>query len=477
MKKNKVALLLAVAVMCTSSFTSLAATKTAVGLENNTQNGTSDAQAFVDGIKNYDSAYTKTYKSPSSVKASDFWSKAHTIKYWSSHGANTGTVWGASNDVSVNIFDQPFSWAGGELEFVFLAACRQLDGSGRNPRSRYANAMIGNKAVRTICGYHESAPASIDKKIADKFIEYAKSGESVKSSWILANQYYQNLGYSTGVYCVLTHSGNVQYSRFPGFPGSTYTRPGASSTKILRFSSANPNGTTQTHSASNYSALQKMEVPTYVLKATPVKLLPQDGIETVVLRDGNNLSMVGAEIGDEDINITEQEAIECYKSQVNKVITNAEKINMDNMVESVTPLVMAEVNLNGGAEQENTIAYNVTLQNTYDGYEVVGNYMSGIVDDSSLIYMSGNWNKMEKVSMRSKSVIVDFDSAYSKVMKNTTVQLASAGISESKHITNSKLAFVLNDVTGYYEPTWVFDMNDGSVCQVNCLSGDLNALE
>lgn len=61
MKKNKVALLLAVAVMCTSSFTSLAATKTAVGLENNTPNGTSDAQAFVDGIKNYDSAYTKNH--------------------------------------------------------------------------------------------------------------------------------------------------------------------------------------------------------------------------------------------------------------------------------------------------------------------------------------------------------------------------------------------------------------------------------
>ena len=220
-----------------------------------------------------------------------------------------------------------------------------------------------------------------------------------------------------------------------------------------------------------------MEVPTYVLKATPVKLLPQDGIGSVVLRDGNNLSMVSAEIGDEDVNITEQEAIESYKGQVKKVIINAEEINMDNMVESVTPLVMAEVNLSGGAEQEKTIAYNVTLQNTYDGYEVVGNYMSGIVDDASLIYMSGNWNKMEKVSMRSKSVTVDFDSAYSKVMGNATVQLASTGISESKQITKSKLAFVLNDITGYYEPTWVFDMNDGSVCHVNCLSGDVNALE
>lgn len=114
MKKNKIALLLAVVVMWTNSFTCLAATKTAAGLENNTPSGTSDAQAFVEGIKKYDSAYSKTYKDPSSVTASDFWSKSHTIKYWSSHGSNNGTVWGANSSVSVNIFDQPFSWAGGE---------------------------------------------------------------------------------------------------------------------------------------------------------------------------------------------------------------------------------------------------------------------------------------------------------------------------------------------------------------------------
>lgn len=324
MKKNKIALLLAVVVMWTNSFTCLAATKTAAGLENNTPSGTSDAQAFVEGIKKYDSAYSKTYKDPSSVTASDFWSKSHTIKYWSSHGSNNGTVWGANSSVSVNIFDQPFSWAGGELEFVFLAACRQLDGSGRNPRSRYANAMVGNKAVRTICGYHESAPA---------------------------------------------------------------------------------------------------------------------------------------------------------KRQMQKSIANADKLNMDTVVESVTPIVMAEVNLNGEAEKETTIAYDVLLQNTYDGYEIIGNYMSGIIDDSSLIYLAGNWSEMEKVPMKLISTTVDFDSAYNRVMEKATAQIVSTGTSVSKQVTNSKLAFVLNDATGYYEPTWVFDMGDGSVCHVNCLSGELDSLD
>ena len=40
----------------------------------------------------------------------------------------------------------------------FLAACYQL--SGDKNRGKYANAMIGDKAVRVICGYHEQAPGA-----------------------------------------------------------------------------------------------------------------------------------------------------------------------------------------------------------------------------------------------------------------------------------------------------------------------------
>ena len=100
--------------------------------------------------------------------------------------------------------------------------------------------------------------------------------------------------------------------------------------------------------------------------------------------------------------------------------------------------------------------------------------MSGIIDDSSLIYLAGNWSKMEKVPMQFKNTTVDFNSAYNKVMKKATAQITRGGTSVSKQVTNSKLAFVLNDASGYYEPTWVFDMGDGSVCHVNCLSGELD---
>jgi len=71
-------------------------------------------------------------------------------------------------------------------------------------------------------------------------MEYAKTGESVKSSWIKANEYVAGLNNNqkdalAANYAVLTHYGDVQYSRFPGFPGNTYGRPDSSSKKILRF--------------------------------------------------------------------------------------------------------------------------------------------------------------------------------------------------------------------------------------------------
>ena len=97
-----------------------------------------------------------------------------------------------------------------------MAACYQL--SGDKNRGKYANAMIGDKAVRVICGYHEQAPGAGPNKdgaVVDEFIKYAKTGESVKSSWILANKEYGNNNY-----LALTHKGNVQYSRFKAWRGN-----------------------------------------------------------------------------------------------------------------------------------------------------------------------------------------------------------------------------------------------------------------
>ena len=115
-KKRILTIIMASMLIMSNTLTCSAATKTAIGLKNNSCSGTSDAESFVNGIKGYDSGYTTKYKAPSQVTESDFWNKDYTIKYWASHGSNEGLVWGDASSVSVNIFSKSFSWAGGELE-------------------------------------------------------------------------------------------------------------------------------------------------------------------------------------------------------------------------------------------------------------------------------------------------------------------------------------------------------------------------
>ena len=473
MKKFKtivISILMVFSLIFSSSVQIMAAGKTAIGLENNTPNGTSDAKAFVDGIKDKVSSYSVTYKSPSSVKESDFYSKSKCIKYWSSHGSNTGRVWGTDSNVDLNIFDKSFSWAGGNLEFAFLAACRQLDGSNKNPRKRYAKAMIGGKAVRVICGYHEQAPSKIDKKVADKFIAYAKTGESVKSSWILANKYWEDKGYSTGVYCVLTHSGNVQYSRFPGFPGKIYTRPGASSKTILRFSKANPNGTTQKYSTSNdlekTKTIEASNVPDYVLRPSAIKLNVDNDTDMAVIRENTSVSLIGDEIGNTELENSSNQAVDLCKQELNQSISNYSNIDLTQAKISVEPIVMAKVDLDGNSdsEKETTVAYDVTIKNTYNGIEIQGDYLSGIVNDQSALYLSGNWNDMEKVKADSKKKVIDYTTA-----KNSVHAFSKSSL------VKGDLKFVFNADTGYYEPSWVFVSDEDELTySVNCFDGGIS---
>lgn len=473
MKRKIINIIMVIVLFLSNVATCEAAGKTAIGLENNTPQGTSDAQAFVNGIKSKDPSYSIKYKSPSYVRESDFYAKDYAIKYWSSHGSNSGKLWGKNNNVDFNIFDKSnFKWSGGNLEFVFLAACKQLDGSGSNPRKQYAKAMTGSRAVRVICGYHEQAPANIDKDVANKFIQYAKTGESVKSSWILANKYYQDKGYSTGVYCVLTHSGNVQYSRFPGFPGATYTRPGASSKTILRFSAANPGGVVQ---PSRVNSKITKNIPNYVLKANPIKLKVKDNANLKVLRDGTNLMMIGKEIGSTSVNMTKSEAVKKCKKELSKTITNYSSFDINSTTVTVAPIVMAEVNMNGNTEKETAVAYDVTIKHMYDGIEIQGDYLSGIVSDTSTSYLAGNWSNIKKVKVNQKKKIVDYQEAISKIKKYSSV---SKKEKRRTSISEGTIVFIYNDTSGYYEPNWVFESTKATeTYNVNCLSGNVKVVD
>ena len=84
-----------------------AAGKTIEAFKNNTYSGTSDCQVMINGVKSQDSSYTSLFKNKNSspaISQSDFTGKSRCIKYWASHGNNSGQLWGDSG-VNFNIFN------------------------------------------------------------------------------------------------------------------------------------------------------------------------------------------------------------------------------------------------------------------------------------------------------------------------------------------------------------------------------------
>lgn len=100
-----------------------AAGKTIEAFKNNKYSTqSSDCQVMIFGIKNQVPAYTYVYKNKNSspkISKADFTGKNKAIKYWASHGSNSGQLWGDSG-VNFNVTSiNNFKWSGGNLEFVF----------------------------------------------------------------------------------------------------------------------------------------------------------------------------------------------------------------------------------------------------------------------------------------------------------------------------------------------------------------------
>lgn len=360
----------------------------------------SDAKTIYQGVKGYDSNYSGEYleAASKSITSNNFYDKSKTIKYWSSHGLLDGTLYGNDNNsVSFNI-KKSFSWAGGKLEFVFLAACNQLNKDG-GPLNTYANAMLGAKAVRVICGYHSKAPDGGDNLVAKKFMDYAKTGESVKSSWIKANEYVAGLNNNqkdalAANYAVLTHSGNVQYSRFPGFPGNTYTRPDSSSKKILRFRKNVENEEVlKTAKKRNTKILGKMLAKDN-LEQKPVKFEVNPTCEEMVFNDEDKLSLDGGEVKANEVELSKSEIYKEVTGYVDKNLLNSEKVDLIEKEMIVEPILMD--NALSDDREEKVVAYSVTFPHIYDGYIVEGDKLVAIVDGEGVKYTAVNWNEIQE---------------------------------------------------------------------------------
>lgn len=480
--KNSMLGLLACAIVFQSSSVACAATKTVQAVRSNNSN---DSTLFYNSVTGV-SGYTGKNLAPSSATEANFRNNTRTIKYWSSHGLNGGSaegtpvVYGDGTGYSsgrISSAGNASYWKGGELEFVILAACRQLDGNGANPRATYAKAMTGStKNLRVIAGYHEGAPKSPgDETIVNKLMPLLKAGESLKSAWITAHTQA-----NWGTYLVLTHSGNAQYSRFPGFPGATYTRP--TGTSILRFSSANPNGTAQTYSLNNPVTLSngliantnlsaEHEIPNYALKATPREIEIDENAPVMVYRDENAVTVTQNEIGDTVVDFDADHAIIKSEEWLGTMVEGLEAGDLDTY--EISPLVMAEVNLEGGPEVEETIGYTVRYFNTYNNYKIDNNGFVTIVDNEGVNTAIIDWADFEEVRLESETIglnqALDLVGEEIQPLTKNYSQLTA----EEKTVEHTELIFSYDEESGLYKPSWKIDMQSGDKYTVNCVTGEV----
>ena len=322
-----------------------------------------DSDEFIDRIRAESSSYTSSNSAvrySTEVTQSHFESNTHNIKYWASEGNSYGNIWSNDSRSHVDFYLSDLNlkskWGGNSssnLEFLFLAACNLVNGEGSNPRKLLANAMIGPGAMRAICGYHSYAPSDADLQVVEKFMDYAETGESVKSSWMQANEYVYN--YGTGArsncknYIVLTHDNNSQYSRFPGFPGNTYSRP-TSSTSIVRFSRSFPNGNDQELTGlslkESLTAEQRAKLQSMIPENLPT-LRPSDvtlaAVEyTHLVPDtGDVIAITNDEIKDTSLTITESAAKQAALSHIVTAYSGIESSDLQSSVTEIAPIVKA----------------------------------------------------------------------------------------------------------------------------------------
>jgi hypothetical protein len=445
-----------------------------------------DAYLFFDTIKSLVPSYTGVKRNPQEISSNPlyyFRYNGRSIKYWSSHGTNGDSiystngqaqVWGGASTYTAGKINSALNasyWKGGELEFVFLAACNQLSSSYANPRVTYAKAMTGSsKNLRVIAGYNSKSPGDPgDKRVLEMIKLYLKQGESVKSAWIQAN-----VAAEAKNYCVLTHSGPSQYSRLPGFPGESYDRP--TNSTILRFSSKDTSlSATQPTSRSNRmteldnglilnttsNVRQTRQVlPNYALKAVPREFEVDENIPAMVFRNDDTVIVSGEEIGDSKTNFNEAEAVNRSKEWLDQTIDGLESIELGDY--EVTPLVMAEVDLEGEAEVEETIGYTIEFPNTYKNVKVDDNRYNVMIDNNGVNNAVLDWADYKEVALDSDLIGLDkaLDALSDEIMPATRAR--SVVSTEEKTIDETELTFSYDEESGLFVPSWHIEMKSGN---------------
>lgn len=147
------------------------------------------------------------------------------------------------------------------------------------------------------------------------------------------------------------------------------------------------------------------EIPNYALKATPREIEIDENAPVMVYRDENAVTVIQNEIGDMVVDFDADHVIIKSEESLGTMVEGLEASDLDTY--EINPLVMAEVNLEGGSEVEETIGYTIryfNTYNTYNTYKIANNEFVTIVDNDGINTAIMDWADFEKLRLESETV-------------------------------------------------------------------------
>ena len=221
-------------------------------------------------------------------------------------------------------------------------------------------------------------------------------------------------------------------------------------------------------------------IPNYTIKATDIDVRVKEDMDVTVLSDNGGTTTLNGEVKDQGVEMTADEAENKSVEWLNEAFEGVNTTDFDNGNLEIREIVAAEVDLDGNSQNEieETVAYDVTYNYTFDGIPVKGDFYSAIVDDTGVVSSLVNHNEYEMIpsqrtaqlSLKDALKVLENEVKGSEVLR-TAVQDESVE-AEIPEASNVDVAFCDNDNDGIYEPSYVFGLTDGSSYQVNSLTGE-----
>ncbi|MFP3153288.1 hypothetical protein LQZ18_02430 [Lachnospiraceae bacterium ZAX-1] len=299
-----------------------------------------------------------------------------------------------------------------------------------------------------------------------------------------------NVGWGNSNWLVLCYKdGGNEYYRLPGFPGSTYSAPSRSSTPIYRFSSANPNGVSQSASAQTASLQAQLFSPTP--QELPYELVDDGACLTLEEDELDSATVMPIEVGRENAasfsfrenlveEVDEEQAEESNAGMIERLgIEN----NLEDAQVKVMDLVMAEVHEDGAEGEESVIGKIAQYQQQYQGVPIEGNFITICSDNDRVYSVVNRWSNVSELEIASDESVLESEIA----LNLNCISAPASYISQSNAIAkvNQKLGrtfFQINNVNyiyrqnddGRYTLHYDLQLENNVEAYVDCKTGEVS---